>query len=47
MLQLLEQFGLKAIEIPTHPDRGLSVDALELASRDRKISACLLVSQCF
>jgi len=44
MLQLLEQLGLKALEIPTHPSRGVSVDALEIASRDRRIAACLLVS---
>ena len=44
MLQLLEQLGLKALEIPTHPRHGLSVDALEIASRERRIAACLLVS---
>ena len=44
MLQLLEQMGLKALEIPTHHRLGLSVDALEIASRERRIAACLLVS---
>lgn len=44
MLQLLEQLGLKALEIPTHPSRGLSVDALDVATRERRIAACLLVS---
>ncbi|NMG74399.1 PLP-dependent aminotransferase family protein [Aromatoleum diolicum] len=44
MLQLLEELGLKALEIPTHPRHGLSVDALEIASRERRIAACLLVS---
>lgn len=44
MLQLLEQLGLKALEIPTHPRHGISVDALELASHERRIAACLLVS---
>lgn len=44
MLQLLEQLGLKALEIPTDPRRGLSVDALEIATRERRIAACLLVS---
>ena len=43
-LQLLEHMGLKALEIPTHPRRGLSVDALEIATRERRIAACLLVS---
>ena len=44
MLQLLELLGLKAIEIPTHPRNGMSVDALEIATRERRIAACLLVS---
>ena len=44
MLQLLEHLGLKALEIPTHPRHGMSVDALEIASRERRIAACLLVS---
>lgn len=44
VLQLLEQLGLKALEIPTHPRHGMSVDALEIATRERRIAACLLVS---
>lgn len=44
MLQLLENMGLKALEIPTHPQHGMSVDALDLATRERKVAACLLVS---
>ena len=44
MLQLLETLGLKALEIPTDPRTGISVDALELASRDGRIAACLLVA---
>jgi len=44
MLQLLQHLGLKALEIPTHPRHGMSVDALEMASRERRIAACLLVS---
>jgi len=44
MLQLLENLGLKALEIPTHPRHGMSVDALEIATRERRIAACLLVS---
>ena len=44
MLQLLQHLGLKALEIPTHPRHGISVDALEIATRERRIAACLLVS---
>jgi len=43
MLQLIESLGLKALEIPTDHRTGLSVDALELASREGKVAACLLV----
>lgn len=44
MLQLLETLGLKALEIPTDPRTGMSLDALELATRQGGIAACLLVS---
>lgn len=43
MLQLLETLGLKALEIPTDPRTGMSVEALELATRQGGIAACLLV----
>lgn len=43
MLQLLESLGLKALEIPTDPRDGLSVEALELATRNGGVAACLLV----
>lgn len=43
MLQLLETAGLKALEIPTDPRTGLSIEALDLATRDGKVAACLLV----
>lgn len=33
LLQILESLGLRALEIPTSPQRGLSVAALELALR--------------
>lgn len=35
LLQALESLGLRALEIPTSPQRGLSVDALEVALRTR------------
>lgn len=43
MLQLLEAMGLKALEIPTHPQTGISVEALELATRNNAVAACLLI----
>ncbi|WP_226404600.1 PLP-dependent aminotransferase family protein [Dechloromonas denitrificans] len=43
MLQLIETLGLKALEIPTDPRDGMSVEALDMASRNGQIAACLLV----
>jgi DNA-binding transcriptional MocR family regulator len=44
MLQLLESLGLKALEIPTEPETGLSVAALDLATRAGQVAAVLLVA---
>lgn len=44
MLQLLETLGLRALEIPTDPRTGISVEALDLATRNGGVAACLLVS---
>ncbi|WP_434516272.1 PLP-dependent aminotransferase family protein [Dechloromonas sp. ARDL1] len=44
MLQLLEKLGLRALEIPTDPRTGMSVEALDLATRNGGIAACLLVA---
>ncbi|WP_255989433.1 aminotransferase-like domain-containing protein [Chitinolyticbacter albus] len=43
LLQMLESFQLKALEIPTHPQTGISIEALELATRDGQVQACLLL----
>lgn len=43
MLQLLETLGLKALEIPCDPRDGMSVEALDLATRGGGVAACLLV----
>ncbi|MGH8808210.1 MAG: PLP-dependent aminotransferase family protein [Noviherbaspirillum sp.] len=43
LLQLIESLGMKALEIPTDPKTGLSVDALELVIREGLVQACLLV----
>ena len=42
-LQQIEEFGLKALEIPMCPRTGMSLDALEVALRKRRISTCLSV----
>lgn len=43
MLQVLEAMGLKALEIPTHPRTGVSLEALELATRNGQVAACLFI----
>jgi len=37
MLQLLESLGLKALEIPTEPETGISIPALDLATRETQV----------
>jgi len=44
MLQMLESLGLKALEIPTEAETGISLPALDLATRESKIAAVLLVA---
>nr|WP_315395473.1 PLP-dependent aminotransferase family protein [uncultured Duganella sp.] len=43
LLQLIESLGMKALEIPTHPKTGPSIDALEVALDARLVQAVLLV----
>lgn len=43
LLQIIESLGMKALEIPTHSRTGISVEALELATRNGAVKACLLV----
>ncbi len=43
VLQMLESYQLKALEIPTHPQTGISVEALELATRNGQVKAALLL----
>ncbi|CDG82087.1 aminotransferase-like domain-containing protein [Janthinobacterium agaricidamnosum] len=43
LLQMIESLGMKALEIPTHPKTGLSLDALELALRAGLVQACLFI----
>lgn len=41
-LQAIEMNGLKALEIPTHPETGISLEALELALEQWPVKVCLL-----
>lgn len=44
LLQVIESCGMEALEIPTHPRDGLSLDALQMAIKQWPIKACLIVS---
>jgi DNA-binding transcriptional MocR family regulator len=43
-LETLNALHLKVLEIPTHPQDGISLEHLEAALQQRQIAACLLVS---
>ncbi|WP_078119151.1 aminotransferase-like domain-containing protein [Thiosocius teredinicola] len=43
LLQVIDSLGLKAIEIPTHPQQGISLDALQMALEQWPIAACIVV----
>ncbi len=43
-LQTLEVHGLRALEIPTHPREGISLEALEFALEHNPIRAVLVIS---
>lgn len=43
LLQIIESLGMRALEIPTHPREGISLEALELATRKRAVKACVVM----
>lgn len=43
LLQVIETLGLKALEIPTDPQTGMSLPALELALAQWPVKACVLI----
>jgi DNA-binding transcriptional MocR family regulator len=43
-LQCLEVLGLRALEIPTHPRDGISLDALRFAVQHNAVRACMVIS---
>jgi DNA-binding transcriptional MocR family regulator len=42
-LQILQTLGLRALEIPTHPRAGISLEALELALAEHPVKAILVM----
>ncbi|MGD2176216.1 MAG: PLP-dependent aminotransferase family protein [Anaerolineae bacterium] len=44
LLRCLDVLDLKALEIPTHPREGISLDALRFAVEHNDVSACVVIS---
>ncbi len=44
ILQSMEAMGLQALEIPTHPRDGISLEALGFAIEQTPVKACLVIS---
>jgi DNA-binding transcriptional MocR family regulator len=44
LLMTIESLGMKALEIPTDPVTGISLEKLEDAFRKQRVKACLIVS---
>jgi DNA-binding transcriptional MocR family regulator len=44
MLQLAQALGLRVLEMPTHPQTGVDLNALENAMKIEGVKACLLIS---
>jgi len=44
MLQIASALGLKILELPTDPDFGVDINALEKALKKGAVNACLLIS---
>ncbi len=43
-MQMIAELGLKALEIPSTPRDGISIEALRYALEQEKISACLVIT---
>lgn len=44
VLQAIESLGLRALELPTHPREGLSLEALAEALEEKKVQACFVIT---
>jgi DNA-binding transcriptional MocR family regulator len=44
ILQLIQDLGMSALEIPTHPQRGVDLESLEKALKLNPVRACLFIS---
>jgi DNA-binding transcriptional MocR family regulator len=47
MLQMIESLGMKALEIPTHPRTGISLEAFDLATQKKGAVRALMITPSF
>jgi len=43
MLMAVERMGMKVVEVPTHPELGMDVDALAAIAQEQPIAACMVM----
>ncbi len=46
ILESVASLGMKVMEIPTHPQAGMDLDALERAIRKHRVKACIALNNC-
>lgn len=46
ILQLIKSLGMKTLEVPTDPRRGMDLDLLEQALRKKRVQAVIIISNC-
>ena len=44
MLHAIERMGMKAVEVPTDPERGIDIDALARITATQPVAACMVMS---
>lgn len=44
LLEAIQSLGMRAIEIPTHPREGMSLELLEKAIRKHRVKACISIT---
>jgi len=44
MLHAIERMGMRAVEVPTHPDQGISIEELARIAASQPIAACMVMS---
>ena len=46
ILQVLESLGMRVLEVPAHPQRGIDLDRLEQGIRAHRVKACIVMTNC-